>query len=182
MTSLKHCASIEYSHGSSGARVGRAIASQSGRFSSTAEHCKRDMRAYASQVLRSTLKQTLVYSSDLNGRPAASRLSTTAWRGCLAGIVTIPVGTSKRAKLRPRATVEQRARLLLPRRCSAMWRCRRLGLAADQSRGLQPHHDTTTGRGTGYTCSTCPRQAYIASRRDNRRERKSTMVATVIYS
>jgi hypothetical protein len=99
MTSPGHRASIEYSHGSFGARVGRAIASRNGRLSSTAEHCKREMRAHASQVLRTTFKQTPVYSSDLNGRPAASRVSTTSWRGCLAGIVSIPASTSKRAKL-----------------------------------------------------------------------------------
>jgi hypothetical protein len=157
MTPPRHCAPIEYDHGSFGARVGRAIASQSGRLSSAAEHGKREMRSYASQVLRTTLKQTLVHSSGLNGRPAAIRVPTTAWRECLAGIVIVPAGTSKRAKLRPRATVNRRARLLLPRRCRPMWRCRGLRFTVDQSRGYQPLHDTTTGRRTGLTCLMCPR-------------------------
>ena len=173
VASPRHWAPMEYNYSLFCARVGRAAASQSGRLSSAAEHDKRKMRSYPPQALRTTLKQTLVHSPGLNGCPAASRASTAAWRGCLAGIVTIPVGTSKRAKLRRRATVNQRARLLLPRRCSAMWRCRRLWLAVDQSRGLQPHHDTPTGRGTGYTCSMCPREAYIASRRDTRGKGKA---------
>jgi hypothetical protein len=135
IASPRHCAPIEYNHSLFCARVGRAVASQSRRLSSAAEHDKREMRSCASQVLRTTLKQTLVHSPGLNGHPAATRLPTAAWRGCLAGIVIIPAGTSKRAKLRPRATVNQQARLLLPRRCSAMWRCRGLRIAVDQSRG-----------------------------------------------
>jgi hypothetical protein len=149
MTPPRHCAPIEYDHSLFCARVGRAVASQSGRLSSVAEHGKREMRSCASQVLRTTLKQTLVHSPGLNGRPAASRVWTTAWCGCLAGIVIIPAGTSKRAKLRPRATVNQRARLLLPQRCSAMWRCRGLRFAVNQSRGHEPLYETKAGRGTG---------------------------------
>ena len=81
MVSPRNCTPIEYSHGSLGVRVGRAIASQSGRLSSAAEHDKREMRSYPPQVLRTTLKKTLVHSPGLNGRPAASRVSITAWRG-----------------------------------------------------------------------------------------------------
>ena len=77
----RHCAPIEYNHNSFSARVGRAVASQSARLSSAAERDKREMRSYPPQVLRTTLKQTLVHSPDLNGRPAASRVSITAWRG-----------------------------------------------------------------------------------------------------
>jgi hypothetical protein len=117
-----HCAPIEYNHVSFGTRVNRAIASQSGRVTYATEHGESEMRSQASQVLRATLKQTLVHPPGLNGRPAASRVLTTAWRECLAGIVIIPAGTSKRAKLRPRATVNQQARLLLPWLMSLVWR------------------------------------------------------------
>jgi len=134
MASPRHCAPIEYCHGSFGAHVDRAIASQSGRYSSAAEHGKREMRSYPPRVLCTTLKQTLVRSPGLNGRLAASRFSTTAWRWCLAGIVIIPAGTSKRARLRPRATVDQRARLFLPRRSHAVWRCHVLERPADKIR------------------------------------------------
>lgn len=135
MTSPRHYAPTEYNHIQSGARVGRAIASRSGRLSSVAERGKMEMQSHAPQVLRTTSKQTLVHSPGLSSHPAASRVSTTAWRGYLAGIVIIPAGTSTRAKLRPRATVNQRARLLLPQRCCAVWRCRGLRFAVDQSRG-----------------------------------------------
>jgi hypothetical protein len=149
IASPRHWAPIEYNHSLFCARVGRAVASQSGRLSSVAEHGKREMRSYPPQVLQMTLKQTLVHSPGPNGRPAASRASTAAWRGCLAGVVIMSASTSKRAKLRPRATVDQRARLLLPQRCSAMWRCRGLRFAVDQSRGHEPLHETKAGRGTG---------------------------------
>jgi hypothetical protein len=42
MTSPRHCALIEYDRGSSGVRAGPAIASQSGRLSSAAEHRERE--------------------------------------------------------------------------------------------------------------------------------------------
>jgi len=143
MTSPRHCAPKEHNHSLSCARVGCAVASQNGRLLSAAEHDEREMRSYPPQVLRTTLNQTLVHSPGLNGRPTASRASIAAWRDCLAGIVIIPAGTFKRAKLGPCATVNLRARLLLPRRCRAMWGCRRLGLAVDQSRGRPPLHGTT---------------------------------------
>lgn len=60
------------------------------------------------------MKQTLMRSLGLNGRPAASRLSGTRWYECFAGMVIFPVGTSVREKLRPRGTVGQLTRLLLP--------------------------------------------------------------------
>ena len=104
------------------------------------------MRFYAPQVLRTTLKQTLLRSPGLNGRPAAGRVSPTTWCECFAGVVIIPAGTSQRAKLRPRETVSQSARLLLPRPSHAVWRCRGLRFTCAQSRGHQPLHDMTAGK------------------------------------
>jgi hypothetical protein len=79
-----HCAPIEYSRGSFSARVGRAVASHSDRLSSVADHGKREMRSYAPQVLRTTLKQTPVHPPGLNGRPTASRFfdKSVAWVPC----------------------------------------------------------------------------------------------------
>jgi hypothetical protein len=97
-------------------------------------------------VLRASLKQTLTRSPSLNGHPAAGRVSPTTWRECFAGVVIIPAGTSQRAKLRPRATVSQPARLLLPRPSHAVWRCDRPWFTVDQSRDHQPLHDITADK------------------------------------
>ena len=137
------CASIEYTHAPPYACVGRATASQSGRLPHAAGYGARETRSYAQRVLRTTLKQTLMRSSSLNGCPAASRVSKTTWRKCFAGIVINPVGTSQRAKLRPCATVSQPAQLLLLRPSHTVWRCGRLRFTVDQSRDHQPLHDIT---------------------------------------
>jgi hypothetical protein len=42
----------------------------------------------------------LVHSPRFNGRPAGSRVLGTPWCKCVAGIVIIPAGTSKRASWR----------------------------------------------------------------------------------
>jgi hypothetical protein len=86
MASPRHHAPVEYNHGFFCARVGRAVASQSGRLSSAAEHDKIEMRSYSPQVLRTTTKQTLVHSSGLNGRLAASRVWKQRGVGVLQGL------------------------------------------------------------------------------------------------
>ena len=62
---------------------------------------KGEMRSYALRVLRASLKQASMHSLGLNGCPETSRVSSIRWCECFVGIVIIPVGTSKRAKLRP---------------------------------------------------------------------------------